>query len=304
MILYYTIACKKVKETWMKQPVFHEIAENIYLLKVPMGDIWTGVYLVRRDQNILIDSGCSAADVDNVIVSALRQAGLTVPDIGVLLCTHTHGDHIGGHSRLKELGAGKAGVCSSGADKLRDPLKYSKQIRSVFPEYSSLPPAVLDGVEPELILNDGDEIGGLKILATPGHDSDCVCFFDPAGGILLTGDSLQGNGTDMQGCALYMDLPAYEKTLKRLAALPIRMVVTGHPYHPWDCECVPGGKAVEDCLELLKKYDTFLAEGTQRDPAVLAVSLIRHLKGKIPDKLFLAMYTVREHLKRQGKIAQ
>lgn len=283
----------------MKKPFFAEIASSIYLLKVPMGELWTGVYLVRRGRNILIDSGCNARDVDDVIVPALAQAGLTVADIGCLLCTHTHGDHIGGHARLKALGAGTVGVWATGAEKIRDPLKYSKLIRAAFPEHSPLPPAVLDGVEPELILNDGDEVEGLQLIASPGHDTDCVCFFDPASGTLLTGDSLQGNGTDMQGCALYMDLPAYTSSLKRLETLPIRQVVTGHPYHPWESECVAGKKAVTDCLELLKEYDAFLAGQANRDMADLAVALIRHLHGQVPGKLFLAMYTVREHLKKQ-----
>jgi len=116
------VPLQKNKETVMKKPFFAEIASSIYLLKVPMGELWTGVYLVRRGRNILIDSGCNAQDVDDVIVPALEQTGLTVADIGCLLCTHTHGDHIGGHARLKALGAGTVGVWAAGAEKIRDNL--------------------------------------------------------------------------------------------------------------------------------------------------------------------------------------
>jgi len=288
----------------MKKTVsFEEKADDLYLLKIPFAGIWAGVYLIRRDRNILIDSGLDADGVDSVIRPALRELDLDVKDIDLLLCTHTHGDHIGGHARLKQLGAAEIGVYAAGADKIRDPLKYNKLIRSVFPEYSSPSPAVLDGVEPDLILEDGAEISGLRLIAAPGHDSDCVCFFDTETGTLLTGDSVQGNGTIIQGCALYMNLPDYEASLDKLQKLDVGQVITGHPFLPWNGECIKSKKAFTDCLELLEKYDTFLNENAGMPLPELSVGLIRHLNGKVPEKLFLAMYTVREHLtkgKRNG----
>jgi len=283
----------------MKEAVFfEETAGDLYLLKIPFAGIWTGVYLVKRDRNILIDSGLNADGVDSVILPALRKLDLDVKDIDLLLCTHTHGDHIGGHARLKQLGIAKIGVYAGGAEKIRDPLKYNKRIRSAFPEYSSPSPAVLDGVEPDLVFDDGAKISGLQLIASPGHDSDCVCFYDTETKTLLTGDSVQGNGTITQGCALYMDLPDYEASLNKLQKFDIAQVITGHPFLPWNKECMKGKKAFTDCLELLKKYDTFLQENAGMPLPELSACLIRHLNGSVPEKLFLAMYTVREHLKK------
>lgn len=285
----------------MKAPEFEEMADDLYLLKIPFAGIWAGVYLVKRERNILIDSGLNANDADSVIRPALNRIGLDVPKIDLLLCTHTHGDHIGGHARLKELGIRQTGVYSAGLDKIRDPLKYSKLIRSVFPEYSAPSPAKLDGVEPDLIYDDGAQIDDLQLIASPGHDSDCVCFYDTRTKTLLTGDSIQGNGTDTQGCALYMYLPDYERSLGKLRDLDVAQVITGHPFHPWVNERIENGKAFSDCLELLKKYDTFLNENAELPLPELCVKLIEHLHGKVPEKLFLAMYTVREHLKKRNR---
>ena len=283
----------------MKKTVsFEEKADDLYLLKIPFAGIWTGVYLIKRDRNILIDSGFDADGVDSVILPALRELDLDIKDIDLLLCTHTHGDHIGGHARLKQMGIAEIGVYSAGVDKIRNPLKYNKLIRSVFPEYSPPSPAVLDGVEPDLVFEDGAEISGLRLIAAPGHDSDCVCFLDTGSGTLLTGDSVQGNGTITQGCALYMSLPDYESTLNKLQNLAVEQVITGHPFLPWNEECIKKQKAFTDCLELLKKYDAFLSENAGMPLPELSAGLIRHLKGKVPEKLFLAMYTVREHLKK------
>ena len=40
---------------------FTQIAENVYLLKVPFGPVWTGVVLLRGEKNILIDSSATGA---------------------------------------------------------------------------------------------------------------------------------------------------------------------------------------------------------------------------------------------------
>ena len=76
--------------------MFEQMAENLYLLKIPFGPVWTGVVLLRGEENILIDSGATARDVDEVLLPALRHLGLELADIAYLVNTHSHGDHIGG----------------------------------------------------------------------------------------------------------------------------------------------------------------------------------------------------------------
>ena len=277
------------------------LGNDTVLLEIPFAGIWTGVVFLRRQgKNILIDSGNSAENVDKWIVPALAEQGVTPADIDYLLATHTHGDHVGGHLRLRELGAKCIAIASSGADKMRDPLKYNIAIRAVFPQYSAPPSTGLKGVEPDLILEDGDEIAGVRMIATPGHDSDAVAYFDTATGTLFTGDSIQGNGTATQGCALYMDLPSYEKSLHKLAAMPIEQVVTGHPFFPWENAVVPGKKAITDSIALLDKYDDILKAQNISDIAERVPALISELGGVCPQYLFLGMYTVREHLRRAG----
>ncbi len=289
-------------------PRFHPIGRDLLELRIPFSGIYVSVFLVNRQERAIIDSGFNARDVDAILVPALAELGLAPADIGWLLCTHTHGDHIGGHARLHALGVQKCAVWTASQDKMRDPLKYNRLIRAAFPEHSAPPAPVLDGVEPDRLLQDGDCVCGLRMLPTPGHDTDCVSWLDPATGTLLTGDSLQGNGTATQGCALYMDLPAYEASLRRLLREPISRIVMGHPFFPWcqeASETEPAGAhpptAIADCLRLIEAYDTFLAAQPADDLARLATALIRHMGGNVPDKLFLAMFTAREHLRRLGR---
>lgn len=283
--------------------IFKQAAEGIYLLETPFCGLWSGVYLIRREKNILIDSGAAAENVDRVIVPALAEFGLKPADISYLLCTHTHGDHVGGHFRIRELAEIPCGVFEGGADKLRNPLKYSKRIRAAFPAYSPAPPAVLNGIEPDFLLKDSETVESLKLIHTPGHDTDTVCFLDRETDTLLTGDSIQGNGTVLQGCALYMDLPGYRNSLKRLQKEKISRIVTGHPYLPWNEAVLENEKAancLEEALEITDLYDKIISASIQAgetDSAKLAEHLIRTIGGRMPDHLFLPLHTVAEHLK-------
>ena len=55
------------------------------------------------------------------------------------------------------------------------------------------------GCKTDFILEEGDVIAGrLRLVASPGHDDDCVCFYDIPTKTLISGDSLQGNGTRTQ----------------------------------------------------------------------------------------------------------
>ena len=290
-----------------KMEIFEPVADGIFLLKTPFNGLWSGVYLIRRETNILIDSGASAETVDSTILPALKDLGMELRDLSYLLCTHTHGDHVGGHHRLRELANLPCGVFEGGTDKLRNPLKYSKLIRDSFPGYSPAPPAILNGVEPDFLLKDSDTIGPLELIHTPGHDTDTVCFLDRETRTLLTGDSIQGNGTVLQGCALYMNLPDYRKSIRNLQGKTISAIVTGHPYLPWNTPVLRAEKAADclkDALEITDLYDTIIANAIQTgetDSAKLAEHLIRAIGGQMPEYLFLALHTITEHRKKQEK---
>ena len=82
---------------------FEQIAQDIFLLKVPFGQVWTGVTLIMGEEILMIDSGPSEADMDTYVIPALAELGLAPGDIQWLLNTHSHADHIGGHHRLCQV---------------------------------------------------------------------------------------------------------------------------------------------------------------------------------------------------------
>ncbi len=280
------------------------VCKTVYLLREPFGGTTTGIILLTGEKNYLIDAGGSAALVDEVLVPALRERGLRPSDIDCLLCTHTHGDHIGGFRRLRELGVKRIAAYTRSVDKIRDPLSYNIEIRRAFPENSPPPSAGLVGTTVDEPLADGAVVGGrVELIATPGHDDDAVCLFDRESRTLVCGDSIQLDGTAVQGCGAYMDLPAYRRSMERLRGVPAERAILGHPFIPCG-DLVEGRSTVlrllcdaQDKTYLYRDFVKSRLDAGETDTAGIAKALIAHIGGIQPKHLFLPMYTVREHMK-------
>lgn len=285
---------------------FEKITDGIYVLKAPFSIVWTGITLILGEKKFLIDSGADAPDV--YLIPALREMGIDIREIDFLLNTHCHGDHISAHSELKEK-YGLSTVCYEGAvHALTYPATNAVRIRTKFPEHSPAPQSWLRGVKPDIILKDGDILEGrLQVIYTPGHDSDCVCWYDIPTKTLITGDSLQGNGTPTQGIGFYQSLSDYEYTLEKLSRLDAENIILGHEYDGLG-DFILGKENVKRtlsvCIQMPKEYDrlirAYLKEGVS-DSAEIAKRLINEVGCGMPEKLFLALYTVTNHIERINK---
>ena len=284
---------------------FQQIADNVYLLKVPFGPVWTGVILLRGKENILIDSSATGQDVDGYVIPALKDLGLEIGDIAYLVNTHSHGDHIGGHARLRQLGDFRVASFIGSKPKLEDPVPYAIATRTRFPDHSPAPQSSLQGVRVDIALEDGQILAErLQLIHTPGHDNDCVCWLDLPTGTLITGDSLQANGTICQGVGFYKSLPDYLSTLDKLEALPLQNILCGHDYEGigyWLEGTDKVKEALTYCRDRVNIYDKFINAERDHEAAQIAVDLIHKLGCGMPEYLFMALYTVTEHLNFKGE---
>ena len=298
----------KSGKVFRKRPAFEEVLPGTFLLKVPFGPVWTGIALVRGEKNFLVDS--SHLEPERYLVPALAELGLAPGDIDWLLCTHVHGDHIGGHHALHEKYGVKVATLDAAADALRDPVKVAVRVRTRFPKNSPPPQSELKGVEPDKTVTEGELLEGrFRAVPAPGHDDDCLVWIDEATGTAFTGDSLQANGTVCQGVAFYRDLAAYRRTLAKLADGNIENIVCGHDYDGIGA-VVRGRAAVADAIrfskERVKVYGeriaAYVREGlsVEDEPVSLARRLVCEEGCGMPEKLFLALHTVSEHLKELG----
>jgi len=161
----------------------------------PMTLEGTNTYLYGEDPCVVIDPGPDDAGHLEAVQEAAAERG----GIGLVLLTHSHGDHADGAQRLT---------------------------------------ATADG--PQVVLpKDGEERGGLRALATPGHAADHVCLLTEDG-VCFSGDLVLGEGStfvppDGGSLAAYMD------SLHAVQAESPQLICPGHG--PWVSD--PAAKLAE-----------------------------------------------------------
>lgn len=157
----------------------------------------TNTYLYGSEPCAVIDPGPD----DPSHLEAVRAAAEERGGIGVILLTHSHGDHADGAEALATAVAEKQALMEGRA-----------------------------AWKPEVVLpRDGEEHAGLHAIATPGHAADHVCLLS-ADGVCFSGDLVLGEGStfvppDGGSLAAYMD------SLALLQAEPLELICPGHG--PW-----------------------------------------------------------------------
>jgi glyoxylase-like metal-dependent hydrolase (beta-lactamase superfamily II) len=208
-----------------------EIIPNVHL--IPNG--FVNVYLIAdADGLTLIDAGM--ARNGKAILDYIAGLGRSPGDLRRILVTHADPDHVGALAALKAAGGtriacGPAEAEAIAAGHSSRKIKPGLLLRPVFGLLSLLFKTVPAPVDD--LLADGQVLpllGGLRVVATPGHTPGHVSFFAPAAGILFTGDSLIS-----QGDRLYLSRPANtwdaalaQASARAQAALGATIVCPGH----------------------------------------------------------------------------
>jgi hydroxyacylglutathione hydrolase len=191
------------------------------------------VYAIHGGNEVaLIDSGCGIETEG--LIKNLVQDGISLRSVRLLLLTHGHLDHSGGACFLRDrLGLE---VAASGAT--------AHALESGDEEAISLASAKRAGIYPDdvrfaacpvrRILGDGDEVAvgecAIRILETPGHSRDMLSFLvsHRSRQDLFCGDTVFQGGRILLQDVADCDVPAYSRTLRRLAELSIDGLYPGH----------------------------------------------------------------------------
>ena len=171
---------------------------------------FTAAYWV---DGLLIDTGC--AHTARQLTAALKGW-----QVGQVVNTHSHEDHIGANARVQELFGCPILAHPEALPILHDPkLQPLQPYRRLFwgwPQPSQGVP-LGEGVE--------TENHRFRVIHTPGHSPDHVCLFEPDRGWLFSGDAYIG-GQDRALRQGY-DIHGIIASLKKLAELPVQWIFSG-----------------------------------------------------------------------------
>ena len=192
--------------------VVSEVANNIYEIKPEGKDIENfplcTVYLIVADYLALVEVGCSVQIPD--ILEAVDRLGYDIRKLSYIIPTHVHPDHAGGAGHLaRQLPQAKVVAYSRAIKVLADASILERMMlafmgvygRDAKERYGEMVPIAEERFVP---VKDGDRIDlgerALKVVHTPGHDPNHLCFLDTLSRGLFCGDAMGGFFSDVEIC--------------------------------------------------------------------------------------------------------
>ena len=177
-----------------------EIARGVYSIgqtgrnAYPSG--YSHAYLLEHGQDLTLIDTLGDAD-GRLILQQLRRLGQPVRNLKQILLTHAHRSHIGGLAHLKSLSGAtvyshvwEADIISGKRPAQPVSLLPIRPLR-VYPQRLGL--AFHAGHSPCHVdeqLSDGDVVGPIHVIHTPGHTPGHLVFYWPDRRALFTGDSI------------------------------------------------------------------------------------------------------------------
>jgi metallo-beta-lactamase class B len=142
------------------------IAGDVYFV----GTSGVGVFLIPTPEgHILIDSGFEASVP--MIADSVRQLGFRFQDIKVVLTSHAHSDHAGGHAWVRRVTGAR--VLASEADVQM--LAAGGRGDFAYGDSLPFPPVDVDGIVAD---GEGVQLGGVTLTAhqTAGHTKGAITW--------------------------------------------------------------------------------------------------------------------------------
>ena len=213
-----------------------QIFGNLHWLK----SMAANAYLFEDEEHgwILVDTGFRGMTDP---VKYLAKLGHSADALNHIFITHADVDHIGNLAKIQEQ-TGAQVYCGAESAELIPQGKFPKHNKWFIDSSAPLMKVRPTPASKLQLVQDGDELpfmGGLHVIATPGHTPDHHSYFSPSTGIMFTGDAIVGFGgkIDVSKPAISHNYPQARQSALKLAEFTPAIFVTGHgkPYqHSYD----------------------------------------------------------------------
>ena len=143
---------------------------------------FVNAYLVVEDDGLTLVDTMISGSADGIVAAA----GELGRPVGRIVLTHGHGDHVGSLDALSQrLPEAEIAISAResrllAGDRTLSAAEPASKIRGSWPTVSTVPTRLL---EP------GDSVGSLRVIAAPGHTPGHIALLDERDGTLIAGDA-------------------------------------------------------------------------------------------------------------------
>ena len=212
-----------------------------------------GVYSMTQNKGghvraFLLDNGTDLTLIDTLFDTDARQVlerigsiGRSIQDLKRILLTHGHRSHLGGLASLKRLSGATVYSHEWEADIIAG--ERTAQPVTIIPMrplgtywrvyYLQFGAALGRGKHPpctvDSTLDDGDTVGPVRVLHTPGHTPGHLAFWWPEHRVLFAGDAIVTYPVFEAGWPAFNLNPTQQRnSLRRMADLGAEVLAVGH----------------------------------------------------------------------------
>lgn len=189
-------------------------------------------YLVEEEHNLTLIDAAMPYCTKKILLAA-HKIGKPITKV---ILTHAHSDHVGSLDALKAalpelcVYISKRDARLLAGDTTLLPTESHHPIRGGVPK----------GIQtkPDVLLVEGDRIGSLEVVSSPGHTPGSISLFDLRNGSLVAGDAMQTRGGIAVSGVLkplfpFPALATWDKSealagVQKLRALKPTLIAVGH----------------------------------------------------------------------------
>ncbi|WP_407270933.1 MBL fold metallo-hydrolase [Radiobacillus sp. PE A8.2] len=209
----------------MKQQTVHQVSFFPRFFPV-------NCYLIEEEAGLTLIDAAMPFSTKKI----LQVAAAIGKPITRIVLTHAHGDHVGALDELKALHPDAPVYISDRDARLLAGDRSLDAAENDFPIRGGVPKHVK--TKPDLLIKDGDQIGSLLAIATPGHTPGSMSFLDTRNEALIVGDAMQTKGGIAVSGQMKLTFPfpalatwnKYEavKSVRRLLEFKPSQLAVGH----------------------------------------------------------------------------